>query len=654
MNTFKKNELRLVSIWHDAHPKEEIHFSFYNNSPSDIAQFSLCLSGTLWLTPAGGVKGGKTIRSISNFIQIEPEDPLLKAGAVWSFRLYGLNQHPKHFTDGPQTAYLAFTNGRKIDVAVQPLVCGQTWTDSLLTSERNASVRSVSKSSKIGLAIIPFPNRVSVDVSPIPTDETFMMQMDETTRLDKREICQGVEALLSRIDKTAEPIFSATASEQSPSHQIIFQNANNTELGGNGYKMVFDGPSVIILAKTRTGFTYALISLAQMILGARRDPLKYGFPVRGTIEDLPRFEWRGLALDVARIFYSVPEIMRLMDIQAWFKLNVLHLHLTDDEGWRLPVKEYPELSQIAAWRGHDLPIPPLLGSSHEAYGGSYSEQDIAQLQKHGTLFGITILPEIDIPGHSFASITALPRLRESDDKLGYNTIQGFFGNALNPCLLFTYEFLANVFETVCTQYTSDYVHIGGDEIPDNAWHQSPLANARIQELGLAQTSDLKYLILDYVHEFLNQRGKTTVVWEDAIHNSDLTPSQTTAIVWKYPDKSVELAERGYNVVLSPGTAYYLDMAETDHWSSPGNHWAGSVSLAQTYDFDPEQGWSPQTLDKLKGVHACIWGDYMIDKAFFNALVFPRLQAVAERAWITPSNKNFAGFIDRLAVSQITF
>ena len=644
MFTAAQNDLRLVSVWHGDPDDRTIHFSLYNSGSSDFVACSLCMTGGFWVMPGAVLRGAILEQSLSNFTAVRPLDAgVLKAGGVWTFSIAGLNTHPHRAGDGPLSAYVCDGEDRCHPVAVQPLQRSHD-------SESLGSVPRIEKPqvppflpTRTTLSVVPFPNATTVSVAPLATVGPVLSLIASAP--GDEAACRSVNALVARVAPGAVPVFALTGETGTP-FMLRLRPSPDARLGTEGYRLTFDSGNVTLEAQTNDGHRHGLVTLAQIVLGARGDAQRFGFPVGGTITDVPRFNWRGLHLDVARTFYPVAEVLAVVDLMAWLKLSVFHLHLNDDEGWRIAIDGYPEIAEIAAWRGHGLPIPPLLGSGPAPYGGVYSAADLAALHKHATGLGITILPEIDVPGHGHAALTALPHLREVGDAGGYHSIQGFFANALNPVLPQTHAFLTAVFDTVLHRFPGPHIHIGGDEVADDTWFRSPAAIAAAK--GRHTTGALQSRILNPVHQQLTRAGRRTVVWEDAILNADLAPGQTTAIVWQHPDRAHVLAERGYDVVLAPGNAYYLDMAETDDWNSMGGHWAGTVPLEKTYDFEAGLGWPPSRLERLRGVHACIWGENMHDRRNFDALVFPRILAFAERAWIDRANKDYAGFLDRIS------
>ena len=256
-------------------------------------------------------------------------------------------------------------------------------------------------------------------------------------------------------------------------------------LGGDfapeAYAIRFAPGAATLKAGTRTGLLYGLITLGQILRGARRHPETFLFPAEGEIRDAPALGWRGTHLDVARQFYGSAEIARFLRILAWNKLNRFHWHLSDDEAWRVEIEAYPELTEIGAWRGHGRSIPALLGSGAEAYGGYYSKAAIREIVALAGRLGIEVVPEIDVPGHCYAMLQAMPRLRDPDETGRYFSVQGFPNNCLNPAREETYTVLEAIFDELIDLFPFKTIHIGADEVPLGAWSGSPQALAMLRE-----------------------------------------------------------------------------------------------------------------------------------------------------------------------------
>ncbi|MCP4382421.1 MAG: family 20 glycosylhydrolase [Hyphomicrobiales bacterium] len=636
----------LSPFWPGPAGAKTLHLSLHNNSSIDLADFTLCMTGSLWIDESSAVQGGELVGSVSNFITIRPERNQLPPGATWSLVLTGLNEWPRRAGEGPKSAYLAFDDGRTHAITVQTLARRDRTSNPPEPVTIKAGDQPSLPAKRPTLSVIPFPNVTSVAVAGFGDRPPHFFIVGDPNP-ETRAVVEQTEGLAGRLFPSAGLRFAFDPDPPAEAHTASIHQSRDTRLGEAGYKLSFEGNGVQLESTRPRGLAYGLITLAQTAIGARARPDVFGFPVRGSITDVPRHRWRGVLLDVARTFYSPGEVKRVVDIAAWLKLNVLHLHLTDDEGWRFPVPAYPALTEVAAWRGHGRPIPPLLGSGPDPYGGFYTADEIAGLVHHAADLGLTVVPEADVPTHCFAALQVVPDLRDCDDQTMARSVQGFRRNALNPCRPATYRFVDAVLAEMATLFTPGHIHIGGDEISAQTWSGAPDAVLKARAMNLTNTGQLGSLVLEHAHQRLSANGINTVVWEDAVRVSHFDPQRTTVIVWQHPDKAAELAALGFKVVLSPGNAYYLDMTVSDSWDSPGNTWAGAVGLEQTYDFEPGQGWPETAQGVLEGVQACIWGEHMIDRRNFDATVFPRLHAFAERAWIDPANKNFANFRDRL-------
>jgi hexosaminidase len=346
-------------------------------------------------------------------------------------------------------------------------------------------------------------------------------------------------------------------------------------------------------------------------------------------------------------------VARFIDRLAWNKLNVLHLHLSDDEGWRLDIPGYPELAAVAAWRGDGLAVPPLLGSGLARYGGFYSAGDIVSLVGQAGALGIAVVPEIDIPGHCHCVLEAIPSLRDPGESGIYRSIQGFPNNALNPAVEKTYAFLEAVFAEIARLFPAPWIHVGGDEVAPDAWLGSPLARALMAEHGWTELDQLQSHFLKRAQGILRGLGKQTGAWEEASLGGGVDADGSYLVAWRKSASGLALAEAGYDVVLAPAEHAYFDMAQSDEFWEPGASWAGTVSLAASYAFDPGGDWPEAVRSKLIGVQSCLWSENLHDKRLFDHLVFPRLSAIAETAWTPRGEKSWSRFIATHALMPVT-
>ena len=325
-------------------------------------------------------------------------------------------------------------------------------------------------------------------------------------------------------------------------------------------------------------------------------------------------------------------------------MNVLHFHLSDDEGWRLDIPEYPELAEVAAWRGYGLAVPPFLGSGIGRYGGVYSAAEIGALVAHADALGIAIVPEIDIPGHCYCVLQAIPSLRDPGETGIYRSIQGFPNNCLNPAVEKSYEFLEAVFATIAELFPAPWIHVGGDEVPHDAWLGSPLARALMAKHGWTEIYQLQSHFLKRVQGIIRGLGKKTGAWEEAALGGGVEAQNSYLVAWRKSASGLALAEAGYDVVLAPAEHAYFDMAQSDAFWEPGASWAGTVPLTHPTNSIPAATGRRRCASRLIGVQSCLWSENLCDRALFDHLVFPRLSAIAETGWTPRGKKSLPRFL----------
>jgi len=351
-------------------------------------------------------------------------------------------------------------------------------------------------------------------------------------------------------------------------------------------------------------------------------------------EGEPVFAFRGLMVDLARQWFEPDVLLRLLDAAAERRLTHLHLHLTDDEAWRLPVPRYPALGEIGGTRGHGLPLPPTLGSGPAPYGRCYTADEIATWVSRADQLGIVLVPEVDLPAHNHAALTALPHLRDPDDTSAAVSVQWFTDNVIVPGHPATQPFLEAVVDALAELFpNSPHLHIGGDEVPHGAWRGSSIVAALQAEHGLATARSVEAWFHRHLADLIRERtGRRVAAWQEAGESGGLRPDDGYLVGWRSADDCRALAAAGYNVVAAPAEAYYLDMAVDDGWNTPGMSWAGATSLADVQAFDPAAGWTVSERSRLLGVQACLWTELVPDEPTLWQRLLPRLDAIAHRAW----------------------
>jgi len=623
---------RLESAWQPhGGPHGRFTFSLFNLSDRSIENFTIVYTSLTRVIDQKACENATFVKRDANYHEFAPPAGFVLApGAGWTFAVSGLHRKAVHCTDGAKSAYLTLSDGSHVAVAVSDL---------LLEGRASEPPPVLLPEGKLDLpfALQPWPRRIDAEAGegfPVCLYPAAGASLEDFRAVDT------VLALFRRLFEADHVPFSLTPNSQGRALHL----ERDAALAPEGYELSFSANDVSLRFGGTAGRQYGLTTLAQLLNGARREPAKFRFPIRGTISDAPRYSWRGCHLDVSRQFYPLSDLSRLIDILAWLKLNIFHWHLTDDEAWRLEIKAYPQLTTVGVLRGPDGPLLPQLGNGAEPVGGFYSQDDVRRLVVHASALNVEIVPEIDIPGHNAATLVALRDLSDGQEAPeSYHSVQGYTNNALNPAVPFTYEFLEKVFDEIVELFPSAYIHVGGDEVPDGAWLASPLARTLMEREGISGTFGLQSYFLKQVKDMLSKRGKKLAGWNEVAHGGGVEAQDTLLMAWQTPEVGIELAREGYEVVMTPGQAYYLDMVQAEAWQEPGASWAGTVPPAHTYDYEAEGDFPEDLKHRLKGVQACIWSEHFLSRGYFNRLVFPRLPAIAEAAWTPKSEKNWQRF-----------
>lgn len=447
------------------------------------------------------------------------------------------------------------------------------------------------------------------------------------------------------------------------------------ELGAEGYRILVSPTGVHLHGGGPEGVFWGAQTLRQL-LGPdafRRAPLaarEWRIPFC-RIEDSPRFGWRGLMLDVARHFLPKDAVLRYLDLMAAHKLNVLHLHLTDDQGWRVEIKRYPRLTEVGAWRERTkvgLRESPLW--DERPHGGYYTQDDIREIVSYAAQRHITVVPEIDIPGHSQAAIAAYPELGNTDvvdtGALSVLTSWGVNPNVLSPADG-TLRFYEGVLSELLDLFPSAFFHVGGDECPKEQWRASASAQARIRELGLAGEDELQSWIIRHFAGWLAERGRRLIGWDEILEGggrAEGVPApggETTevglppgAVVssWRGYEGGIAAARAGHDVVMCPESHVYLDWRQSDLADEPVPI-ARVRTLEDVYRFEPVPAeLTAEQAAHVIGTQANAWTEVMDSPRVVDYMVFPRLAAVAEVAWSrlpAPDERDWPDFERRMRV-----
>lgn len=426
-------------------------------------------------------------------------------------------------------------------------------------------------------------------------------------------------------------------------------------LGDEGYQLEVRRDRISIRAARPPGLFYAFQSLLQLLppqifRQAKVSGIEWAVPcVR--IEDVPRFAWRGALLDAARHFMPKSSVKRFIDLLALHKLNVFHWHLTDDQGWRIEIKKYPKLTEVGAWRretlvGHfnaNRDNPKFDGIPH---GGFYTQEDIREIVEYARVRNVTIVPEIEIPGHATAAIAAYPELGNTQQPVAVSRQWGVHENIFNVNES-TIRFLQEVLLEVLELFPSKFIHVGGDEAVKTLWKSSPAAQARIAELGLRDEEELQSWFIRQMDEFLTTKGRRLVGWDEILQGG-LAPN-ATVMSWRGEEGGIAAAKSGHKVVMTPSHSTYLDYYQSKDTSRKPLAIGNYLPLEVVYAYEPvPAALSPEDWKRVLGTQGQIWTEFIPDFRHAEYMAFPRLCALAEVAWSSRDRKSYPDFLRRLS------
>jgi hexosaminidase len=487
------------------------------------------------------------------------------------------------------------------------------------------------------LPLIPIPAKVTIDGGEVPVPKTAGVAAPD----GDAEALQAALWLQSSSAKAGGPSLRLAHDRA----LIRFERIASDDLGPEGYRLDVTRDGVRIVASTGAGLFHGAASLLQLLTpdgrAAKSLPL-----IR--IEDRPRFPWRGLMLDSARHIQSVAFIEALLDQMARYKLNTFHWHLTDDQGWRIEIKKYPRLTEVGAWRveagaAHQQDIDP---KTHKPrlYGGFYTQDQVREVVAYAAARHITVVPEIEMPGHATAAILAYPDLgaRPADPK-GLSE-WGVLPNLYSPGEK-TFAVLEDVLNEVMALFPGPYIHVGGDEAIKDYWKTSPAVQAKIKALGLKDEDALQSWFIQHMERFLAAHGRRLIGWDEILQGG--LPSGAVVMSWHGASGAEAAARAGHDAILSPGLPFYFDNRQSGAADEPPGRGL-IISLRNVYGFDP----TPKSLDDrakahILGLQANLWTEHIRLDERVEHMAFPRALALAEMAWSPPERRDWSSFIARV-------
>jgi len=487
-------------------------------------------------------------------------------------------------------------------------------------------------------AIIPKPMEISSGTGSFILDKNCALQFDTTNK----EIARIAEFLGEYMENMYDIKLEKTSGEKT----IQFKILSNSGLGKEGYLLKVSEKSIVVIASEPNGLFYGMQTLKQMLpLETKNGKLE--IPV-SDIKDQPRFAWRGNMLDVGRHFFPVSFIKKYIDILAMYKINTFHWHLTEDQGWRIEIKKYPLLTEISHWRDETMlgHYGSNQGMDGIGYGGFYTQDQAREIVRYAAERYITVVPEIEMPGHSSAALAAYPNLGCTG---GPYKVQGTWGVHKDVYCAGkeeTFEFLQNVLDEILDIFPSEFIHVGGDECPKDSWKLCDACQKRIKENGLKDEHELQSYFISRMDKYLASKGRRLLGWDEILEGG-LAPG-ATVMSWRGEKGGIEAAKQKHDVVMSPNSHMYIDHYQSKNTENEPLAIGGFLPVERVYEYEPVP--AELTADEAKyvlGVQTNLWTEYVATTSKAEYMLLPRLQAEAEVAWTNKDLKNFDDFEKRL-------
>lgn len=484
------------------------------------------------------------------------------------------------------------------------------------------------------LEVVPMPARVEIQSGEFEFGPKTRIYLETGSR-DAHWVGEYLSRLLSKPMGRSIPVLIG---ESAGAHQdaIIFSLKGPATLGAEGYELSVSHDAIHIRSPKVAGLFYAVQTLRQMLPVQIESGMRIDRPLQVAcvrIQDHPRYPWRGFMLDCSRTFLSIAYLRHTIDLMALYKLNVLHLHLTDDQGWRLQMNEYPELAAVGSH------FAKRFGGG----GGFYTQQQMRDLIAYARRRNITIVPEIEMPGHSQEVLASYPELvcpvpgkKEAFEVAPFwNFIsQHDFSQPLCVCNEKVFDVYRNVISEVTALYPSQFIHVGGDEVPKDAWNASPLCQSFMKAKGLKDADQLQSYFMKRIEKVIAARGRRMIGWDEILEGG-LAPG-ATVMSWRGTKGGMAAARLGHDVVMAPNPYTYFDYTYA------------TTPTQKVYSYDPANGFTPAMARHILGVEACMWTHIAVTDREIDYQTYPRLLALSEVGWSPQQGRKWSGFDVRLS------
>ena len=498
------------------------------------------------------------------------------------------------------------------------------------------------------LTVVPYPNHVDIDCGLFNANGA---NINYDAAIDARSaaLISSFAEQLSLVSGAHNKLVEATEGNG-------FLFLLDETLPAEAYTLNIDRRKAIVKASGLNGFNYAIQTIKQMlpveIYGKAEASGKEWTLLCCEIEDAPRFGYRGMHLDESRHFFGMDAVKRYLDIMEIHKLNTLHWHLTDDQGWRVEIKKYPRLTEVGSIRkktviGH---IYKSKDYDHTPYGVGmwYSQDQIREIIEYAAAKGITIIPEIDLPGHMLAALAAYPELGCTGGPYSVWGDWGISDDVLCVGKEKTMQFLEDVLSEICDLFPSEYIHVGGDECPKVRWEKCPRCQAKIRELGLKANDEyqpehfLQAYVISRMEKFINSKGKRIIGW-DEILEGEVAPN-ATIMSWRGVGGGLEAVRLGHDAIMTPNTFFYLDYYQSLDKENEPLAIGGYLPIEKCYSFEPfTEDMTDEEKAHILGVQANLWTEYIATESHLHYMLLPRMAALSEVQWCEPQNKSWERF-----------
>lgn len=504
--------------------------------------------------------------------------------------------------------------------------------------------------------ITPAPRRIEAGSGELRLDRATRIMLSDPASPELRALAEVLIGPLRAASGLPLPISPEPAADSAPHAIAIRLTRDSASAEPESYRLVVTRRGAILRAATPAGLARGLQTIRQLLPAALER--RVGLPTAATgrperwaipaveIEDAPRFRYRGVLLDVARYFYPPEFIKQVIDLLALYKLNTLQLHLTDDQGWRLEIRKYPRLTQVGAWRKETIVakhFDPYVGDG-KPHGGFYTQEQMRELVAYAAARQVTIIPEIEMPGHARAALAAYPQLSCTGGPFEVSTRWGVHEDIFCPSER-TFAFLEDVLTEVMQVFPIAYIHIGGDEVPKKEWKESPVAQEVIRREGLAGEEELQSYFIRRIERFLIVHRRRLIGWDEILEGG-LAP-EATVMSWRGVAGGIEAARQGHDVIMAPTNRTYFDYYQGDSIAEPLAI-GGFVPLDSVYAFEPVPAQlTAGEAAHVLGAQGCVWTEYIATPATVEYMLLPRLLALAEVLWSPKEVRSWSGFVARL-------